>query len=180
MKGSGRVGSIVTPRRPQLAIGRVVATGSGIHSAGRCRQRGVYAIEFAFVFMLFFMLLYGILCVGLQFTFRFGLQNAAEDGARAALRYQPSLSQRRATAEAVALQRTASWLPMTPVIASRVCRIEGNECEDPVCGAEWSQRCRVEVTVRANGMNRLLPLLNFAMPDTLVGQASLLLDGRAL
>ena len=164
-----------------MAAAATVAIGIRAQARARARQqRGVYAIEFAFVFMLFFMLLYGILCVGLQFTFRFGLQNAAEDGARAALRYQPSLAQRRTTAEAVALQRTAGWLPMAPVIASRVCRIEGDDCDDPVCGAEWSQRCRVEVTVRANGMNRLLPVLDFAMPDTLVGQASLLLDGRAL
>lgn len=166
-------------KQPHLQAKGIVP-GPRSRGAGADRQRGVYAIEFAFVFMLFFMLLYGILCVGLQFTFRFGLQNAAEDGARAALRYQPRLSQRRATAEAVALQRTVGWLPMTPVIVSRVCRIEGEDCDEPVCGAEWAQRCRVEVTVRANGMNRLLPVFNFAMPDTLVGQASLLLDGRAL
>ena len=52
----------------------------------RRTQRGVYAVEFALVFLMFFALLYASLCFGLLFAFRAGLQNAAEDGARAALR----------------------------------------------------------------------------------------------
>jgi hypothetical protein len=35
------------------------------------------------------------------------------------------------------------------------------------------------VTVTASGFNQMMPVLSFAMPDTLVGQASMLLDGRA-
>jgi len=49
-------------------------------------QQGAYAVEFAFVFLLAFAMLYGALCYGMLFAFRLGLQNAAEDGARAALR----------------------------------------------------------------------------------------------
>jgi Flp pilus assembly protein TadG len=145
------------------------------------RQRGVYAIEFAFVFLLFFALIYGIICYGILFTFRFGLQNAAEDGARAALRYQASLPLRTAQAAAVAKQQTIRWLPVTPLIDAKVCQIEGGNCTAPVCGIEWSQRCEVVVTVTASGMGGVLPpLMNLAMPDTLAGQASMLLDGRAL
>lgn len=52
------------------------------------RQVGVYAIEFALVFPVFFLLFYGVLNVGLIFAAQQSLTLAAEDGARATLRYQ--------------------------------------------------------------------------------------------
>jgi type IV secretory pathway VirB3-like protein len=55
----------------------------------------VYAIEFAMVFLIFFAVLYGAICYGMLFAFRLGVQNAAEDGARAALRYQPRCRRER-------------------------------------------------------------------------------------
>lgn len=54
------------------------------------RQRGVYALEWAAIFIVFFMLLYAILSFGLGFLVREAMQWAAEDGARAALQYQAS------------------------------------------------------------------------------------------
>ena len=143
-------------------------------------QRGVYAVEFAFVFLLFFALLYASLCFGLLFAFRAGLQNAAEDGARAALRYQVDRPSRTARATAVALQRTAGWLPVTPTVAAQVCSVESNQCVAPVCSLDWSQRCQIVVTVTAGGLRRLMPALNLALPDTLTGRATVLLDGRSL
>ena len=52
------------------------------------RQLGVYAVEFAIVFPIFFLLFYGVLTFGLIFTAQQSLTLAAEDGARATLRYQ--------------------------------------------------------------------------------------------
>ncbi|WP_420224807.1 TadE/TadG family type IV pilus assembly protein [Pigmentiphaga litoralis] len=52
------------------------------------RQSGVYAIEFAIVFPIFFLLFYGVLTFGLIFTAKQSLTLAAEDGARATLRYR--------------------------------------------------------------------------------------------
>lgn len=92
------------------------------------RQSGVYAIEFALVFPVFFLLFYGVLTFGLIFTAQQSLTLAAEDGARATLRYRlvttpssPSammsqLSERMKLACAVAADRV-SWLQnagMTP------------------------------------------------------------------
>lgn len=54
---------------------------------GRGRQEGATALEFALVLPVFFLLFYGMLTYGLIFLMRLGLQHAAEDGARAALRY---------------------------------------------------------------------------------------------
>ncbi len=64
-------------------------------------QKGATAVEFAFVFPVFFLLFYGLLMYGLIFLMRLGLQHAAEDGARAALRYP-------ATSCAVALGRVCT------------------------------------------------------------------------
>ncbi|MET3497302.1 TadE/TadG family type IV pilus assembly protein [Variovorax boronicumulans] len=145
------------------------------------RQRGAYAIEFAFVFLIFFAVLYGIICYGLLFAFRLGVQNAAEDGARAALRYQPTLAARTTLAQATATQRI-SWLPavVTRNATATVCGVAGNVCDAPICSPKWEERCQVVVTVTASDMQRLLPPLpSFAMPNQIVGKASMLLDGRA-
>lgn len=74
-------------------------------------QRGAYAVEFALVFLISFSLLYGVIAYGMLFAFRLGLQNAAEEGARAALRYQPTLDQRRERPQrSAATGCQASWL----------------------------------------------------------------------
>ncbi|CAA2108414.1 TadE/TadG family type IV pilus assembly protein [Variovorax paradoxus] len=145
------------------------------------RQRGAYAIEFALVFLIFFGVLYGIICYGLLFAFRMGMQNAAEEGARAALRYQPTLQARQDRARTVA-EQSVSWLPVTVTRSAQatVCRVAGNVCNTPACGPEWDARCQMVVTITATNMRGLLPPLpDFAMPDEIVGQASMLLDGRA-
>ncbi|RYZ08770.1 MAG: pilus assembly protein [Comamonadaceae bacterium] len=153
------------------------------------RQRGIYALEFALAFLMFFGVLYTLIGYGLLFTMRSGLQNAAEDGARAGLRHQAAgsgtqLALRQAEARRVAALQS-SWMPAAPVVSAQVCERQGAAA--PVCGqagascdARLGRYCQIEVTVTARGLNRMLPLLNFAMPDTLVGRASLLLDGRAM
>ncbi|QSI33204.1 pilus assembly protein [Variovorax sp. RKNM96] len=154
------------------------ATGS--HPAAS-RQRGAYAVEFALVFLIFFAVLYGIICYGMLFAFRLGVQNAAEDGARAALRYQPTLAARTNQAQTIAVQRI-SWLPaiVTRNATATVCGVVGNVCVAPTCGPTWEARCQVVVTVTASNMQLLLPPLpSFAMPSQIVGKASMLLDGRA-
>jgi hypothetical protein len=49
------------------------------------RQRGVAAIEFALVFMLLFIALYGVVTFGAIFYTQQVISRAAEDGARAAM-----------------------------------------------------------------------------------------------
>jgi Flp pilus assembly protein TadG len=153
--------------------------------AGLRRQRGVYAIEFAFVYLLFFALVYATICYGVLFTLRAGLQHAAEDGARAALRHQQvasgasPLPLKQAQAAQTAAMRVAGWFATAPVVVARICQPDTGDCATPSCGASWAQRCQIMVTVTASGFNQMMPVLSFAMPDTLVGQASMLLDGRA-
>ena len=145
-------------------------------------QRGAYAVEFALVFLIFFSVLYAIISLGIVFTLRFSLQNAAEDGARAALRYQDTLSKREIEARNVAIAQSSGWAPAAPVVDARICQIEGNICDPSrICSADWSQRCQVVVTVTTTGMRSVLPPpMNLAVPDQLTGRASMFLDGRAL
>lgn len=144
-------------------------------------QRGVYAIEFAMVFLIFFTVLYAVICYGMLFAFRLGLQNAAEDGARAALQYQSTLDARAARATTVATVRSG-WMPQVirPVVSTQICLVEGtNPCSSTNCGPLWSQRCRVDVIVQANNLSSLLPPLpSFAIPQQITGKASMLLDLR--
>jgi len=144
-------------------------------------QRGAYAVEFALVFLIFFALLYGIISYGMLFAFRMGLQNAAEDGARAALRYQSTFTARATQAQTTAMA-SSSWMPpvVTRSVSATVCGVVSNNCTAPACGATWDTRCQMVVTVTASNLQGLLPPFpSFAMPSTIVGQASMLLDGRA-
>lgn len=144
-------------------------------------QRGVYAIEFAMVFLIFFTVLYAVICYAMLFAFRLGLQNAAEDGARAALRYQSSIENRRKQAEEVAYAQSR-WMPAIKKedVSARVCRVEGvTQCAPITCGPAWNQRCQVEVVVPANNVGSMLPPLpGFAVPDQIAGKASMLLELR--
>lgn len=149
-------------------------------------QRGVYAIEFAFVFLIIFALLYAVICYGFLLTMRLSLQNAAEDGARAGLRYQRNLDDRKTEANTVAIQRT-DWLPAglkaNRIVEVTICMAGEDACSQvaPPCGPEWSNRCQMVVTVTVGGIEELFPAFpGVAVPDQIAGKASMLLDGRSL
>jgi Flp pilus assembly protein TadG len=143
-------------------------------------QQGAYAVEFAFVFLLAFAMLYGALCYGMLFAFRLGLQNAAEDGARAALRYQADFTTRQQAAVDVATNRV-SWMPGdAPSVDARICRAGTNACAASDCGMTWAQRCLVTVTIQTTNLELVLPPMpGFALPNVIVGKASMLLDPRS-
>lgn len=160
--------------------------GARNHAKPGHAQHGVYAIEFAFVFLIAFALLYAVICYGFLLTMRMSLQNAAEDGARAGLRYQSNLEARKTEANDVAVQRS-NWLPAglkaNRNVEARICMAESNDCSQaaPSCGPEWNSRCQVVVTVAVSGIDALFPAFpSFAVPARIAGQASMLLDGRSL
>lgn len=74
----------------------------------RSRQKGVTAIEFAILFPVFFMILYGIVMYGMMFVAQQSLTLAAEEGARAALVYQPGNTTAAAALQARALVAQAT------------------------------------------------------------------------
>ncbi|KQX88974.1 TadE/TadG family type IV pilus assembly protein [Variovorax sp. Root473] len=146
-------------------------------------QRGVYAIEFAMVFLIFFTVLYAVICYGMLFAFRLGLQNAAEDGARAALQYQSNLGARVTRAEDVAKNRS-DWMPQVMPPDVSICHVVPvagvvDQCAPVYCGPTWSHRCQVHVVVEAKNIGSLLPPLpGFVVPDQIAGKASMLLELR--
>lgn len=173
------------------------------------RQRGGVAIEFALTFPILLALFYAILSYGMIFLVRMGLQHAAEDGVRAALRYQTvtytagstqqQREQQQLQARLVAAQSTATtqaaWIKIgstAATVAAKVCVIGsnsvGSDCPGytgvmPSCGTDLDSSCQVVVTVSYNYAAApfipSLPGFNLLVPTTLRGQARVLVDGRS-
>lgn len=152
------------------------------------RQRGIYALEWAIIFPLFFVLLYAIISYGLAFLVRESMQFAAEDGARAALRYQSDRTLRMEKAKEVVIDKLG-WLPQAlrlqdSQIDVTVCRV-GNpvECAPALsCGAPASERCMVQLNFSIPyGSSPLVPGLSMLgvdvlNPGELSASASILVD----
>ncbi len=95
-------------------------------------ERGSSVIDFPFVLIFFMVMLWGIFQFGFLFTLKSALTMAAENGARAALRYQPALtaseaeSLRTGAAQNVAA-RNLRWLTHANVQAtSQPCSYDPN------------------------------------------------------
>ncbi len=173
-------------------------------------QRGATAIEFALVFPVFFLVFYGMLTYGLIIMMRLNLQHAAEEGARAALRYQrlveegsespapTQLELRRRYAITIAERQSdwlRSWKPGLVEISARICKADAIIDDASVCPAnnaavadcDVAPGCQVIVTVRypyaaADNGPAIPPLpgIGLVIPNYLYAQSRVLLDGRAV
>lgn len=166
------------------------------------RHAGAYAVEYALIFPVFFALLYGTLAYGFVFAMRMGLQHAAEEGAREALRYQvaPSITDtqiglREAAAETVA-RTAAEWIEDLGSlnVKADICLQTDLNCLPTVvsaeqpdtlqCGDTLDATCQIVVTVefpyQTHPIFPSVPGLGLIMPTTLQGRARALLDGRAM
>lgn len=162
------------------------------------RQRGVYALEWALVFVVFFLLLYAIVGFGLGFLVRESMQWATEDGARAALQFQDSREARRARALQVVRSHLA-WLPgeLRASIGNgdsfsfMVCRLgDDSSCtasmaaEAMECDIDRDAPCMLQLRLtlpyarHAFTPSLTLGLLELAMPDLRV-QAQLIVDQKS-
>lgn len=164
------------------------------------RQHGAHAVEYAIIFPVLFALLYGTIAYGMVFTMRLGLQHAAEEGAREALRYQPpaapedlQITLREAAAETVA-RTAASWLSRlgSLQVSADFCPA-GSDClvgsaiklpDTLTCGQSLADTCQVVVTVSYPYTEQpifpSIPGFGVIMPERLTGRARLLIDGRVL
>lgn len=161
------------------------------------RQRGVYALEWALVFSVFFILLYALASFGLAFLVRESMQWATEDGARAALQFQDNREARRARAKAVVLERL-DWLPGelrasiedSGNFSFMVCRLNDEssctanmDAEAMKCDVDLHAPCMLQLRLSLPyARNAYTPSLSFglleiAMPD-LQAQAQLLVDQK--
>ncbi|TCJ17980.1 pilus assembly protein [Parasulfuritortus cantonensis] len=130
----------------------------------RTRQRGAAAVEFALVFVLFFMVMYGAIAYGVVFALRHTFTQAVNEGARAALQDVGDIAAREALALSTATT-AVSWLGArapTPVVNTD-------------CVATTAAFTCVKVTITydyaANPIIPAIPGLGIVLPDTLTAQA---------
>lgn len=149
-------------------------------STGSRRQRGVAAVEFALIFLLFFTIVYGAATFGTALYTQQVLSRAAEDGARAiSLMGVTALTTNDPHIQGVVHNSLAGSLiaPLanSATTATRKAWIQNTDNVvvqvDPSCAGVAG--C-VKVTVRYQySRNRILPVLPLLnpIPDTLVASA---------
>ncbi|WP_240324498.1 TadE/TadG family type IV pilus assembly protein [Trinickia diaoshuihuensis] len=140
----------------------------------RRRCSGTAAVEFALVFPLLFLVLYGIVTYSVLFVAEQNLTLAAEEGARAALNYQSAasiaaaLAARGSNACTVAGQ-ASGWLGAYAQCASQVQN----------CSYDNAMSC-MRITLTYDYANHplvpTLPLLSLALPQTLSSAATVQID----
>lgn len=151
---------------------------SRVRTVASSRQHGVAAIEFAFVFMLLFLVMYALATFGAVFYTQQAVSRAAEDGARAAtLLPQPPdpNSVREAVFDSLARSLIVPASANTDT-ASRRSWISANVTVDPCVPAAGANSCKVTVSYLYVN-NRILPtmlLLDTSrwMPDELRSSAT--------
>jgi Flp pilus assembly protein TadG len=129
-------------------------------------ERGTVAIEFALVFPLFMLLLYGLVTYGLIFAFQHAMTAAAEDGARAALACDPadpdSYAQCVVERARTAVSESLAWMPAVSrahLLGPDNSRVEVEIGTDPTAGA----RLRVRLRYANYPDNPLTPVLSLPL-----------------
>lgn len=140
------------------------------------RQRGVAAIEFAFVFAVLLLVVYGISTFGAVLYIQQVVSRAAEDGARAVTMLPSKLLEDDPRIQEAAYASLAAAL-ITPSesngnASDRLAWIKANtEVKVGIVGSDGQVTVSVVYDYSAN---RMLPLLSISpwMPDDVVGQAT--------
>lgn len=152
---------------------RPTLTERARRSGRRARtQRGATAIEFALVFPLFFMILYGIVTFSLIFVAQQNLTLAASEGARAALNWQANTSMPSALANRASAACAAAKLVSAQLVSSMQCTSSSAAC------GTGMQCVSVQLTYNysAHPLVPTLPLLSFAVPTQLSSSATVQLN----
>lgn len=136
------------------------------------QQRGSTAVEFAMIFPLFFVVLYGIVTFSMIFVAQQSLTLAAEEGARAALTYQKSDNATDALAARVATTCPTASGMLATMVASATCNATTAACNS-------GMQC-VNVVLTYSYVNNplipSLPLLGNVLPNTLTSSATIQLN----
>lgn len=131
---------------------------------GRTRRReegGAAALEFALVFPLFFLLLYGLVTYGILFGIQLAMTTAAGDAARATVACDPTDAEAHATCVAERARSVAEasldWLPSR----ARQAILEGEGVQVELeTGAAAGTRVRVTLRYAGYDAAPLLPVLS--------------------
>ncbi|MES0872712.1 TadE/TadG family type IV pilus assembly protein [Sinimarinibacterium thermocellulolyticum] len=164
-----------------MTAGRAVARRWGTH----WRQSGAAVVEFAFVFPILFLLVYGVIVYAYIYVLKQSIVYAAQEAAEAAVAVDPAIddafTRQQAVVRATAVS-ALSWLPVSQ--RARVVGTAGERVEVSLCPA-GTPDCPVDgdalrVTLRFDLANpsSLFPVLNLyivgtvpPLPDTLTATA---------
>lgn len=96
------------------------------------------AIEFAAIFLLFFVLVYGIISFGIPTAVRMGFQHYSAEAARAAIRVDKNSEDfANQLSNIISGTITGSWLPQEWLSGCTAPAIDPNDAEDPEADNEW-------------------------------------------
>ncbi|WP_175624714.1 MULTISPECIES: TadE/TadG family type IV pilus assembly protein [Oxalobacteraceae] len=140
------------------------------------KQKGAAAIEFAFVFPVFFLVFYGIITYGIIFLAQQSITLAAAEGARAALRFSATETVRDTNARnaAIGTGSAAAWL------GTRI-SFDGALLANCPFGSAGIRCYRVTVTYPNYRQNPLVPyivgnVMSIVVPERLTSTAIVQLD----
>ena len=134
-------------------------------------QSGAYAVEFALVFLTFFLVIYAILTYGMIFAAQQSLNAAAEQGARAMLSWEADSAQRKDAALDEA-QRLTQWISdMAGSALSILPPCYDGQSEDAASACNKGQ---ARLVIRYDyGASPLVPTLaSLLVPDHLSAEAT--------
>ncbi|NKI67942.1 pilus assembly protein [Collimonas pratensis] len=135
-------------------------------------QSGVAAIEFALIFPVFFIVLYGIITYVLIFLAQQSLALAAEEGARAALRYTTA---DRGTIACNTATQLVSWLGSNGGASAATCTPVGPfTCAFPAGTTAQCITVNLAYPYAAKPLVPLLlgPIMSVVVPTTLASSAT--------
>lgn len=133
------------------------------------RQRGIAAVEFALVFPVFFLLVYGMITYGLIFMAQQSMTLAVQEGARAALRYSTDPGQ----AACDAVNQQTSWLG-TNLLNCATSKPVAITC--PYTAISQCMRVTVTYPYKTNPLVPIIPLIGLLVPDQLKASALVQLE----
>lgn len=139
-------------------------------NANRRRVSGVAAIEFAMVFPLLLAVVLGIVYYGMVLTLQQALTLAAEEGARAALRYPLIAAGGNLANTLDARVSAANVAALAALPASIAGQLQSSTPAQPVaCAPAGSQCVRVSLVLNTQNILPVMPLV--PVPSTLTGAA---------
>lgn len=157
-----------------LATQPVCAPIKRIQACHARAQRGSTAIEFALLFPLFFIVLYGIVTFSLIFVAQQNLTLAAEEGARAALNWQSNTSMQTALVNRGNAACAAAKLVIATLVQSAQCT-----SSSAPCGPGNTMQCvnvLLAYNYQASPLVPTLPLMNVTLPTSLSSSATVQLN----
>jgi Flp pilus assembly protein TadG len=148
-----------------------MATWRAIRRRTRLRdERGVAAVEFAIVSIVFITLLFGMISFGFIFALQHNMTHAASEGARSALKAAQGLEV--STAEAKAEQMLSFKTAQDHGVVSAEI-LTGNECQP----SNAQVRCiHVTITLDYATYPVVPTLLGIGTPSTMTAEATVELD----